>query len=137
MQNRQNDGGWAIPYRTVGKEELKNRYSNPHSKNLPPLSPDKTKPSSHLVTGMALRALSISPTWKSKSETLEAARWLTTRFFQEDYYEDRSRGWFRRELVEPGTYLVIMQVNDKTYKRKAIIPGRISWSVGPKTHIIK
>jgi len=49
----------------------------------------------------------------------------------------RSRGWFRRELVEPGTYLVIMQVNDKTYKRKAIIPGRISWSVGPKTHIIK
>ncbi|OQX55176.1 MAG: hypothetical protein B5M54_03225 [Candidatus Aminicenantes bacterium 4484_214] len=101
MQNRQNDGGWAIPYRTVGKEELKNRYSNPHSKNLPPLSPDKTKPSSHLVTGMALRALSISPTWKSKSETLEAARWLTTRFFQEDYYEDRREASYWEEISYP------------------------------------
>ncbi|HHF42599.1 MAG: hypothetical protein DRJ11_06995 [Candidatus Aminicenantes bacterium] len=101
MKNRQTDGGWAIPYRTVDKEELRKRYTNPHHKNLPPLPPDKSKPSSHLVTGMALRALALSPTWKTRPETKEAGRWLMGRFFKEDYYEDRQEASYWEEINYP------------------------------------
>jgi Squalene-hopene cyclase C-terminal domain len=47
---RQNDGGWAFPLRTVGKklygETFKART----------VEPDRSKPFSHLVTGIVLRA---------------------------------------------------------------------------------
>ncbi|RLE03760.1 MAG: hypothetical protein DRJ11_03330 [Candidatus Aminicenantes bacterium] len=51
--------------------------------------------------------------------------------------DSQTRGWFRREMVEPGTYLVIMEAGGKTFKRKASIRGRVSWQVGPVTHILK
>ena len=49
---RQRDGGWAIPMRTLG-----HRYRDflDVERYPEPLAPDRSKPFSHLVTGMVLR----------------------------------------------------------------------------------
>lgn len=101
IRHRQDDGGWVIPYRTIGKQELKNRYNFEAQMKLDPVKPDTTKPFSHLVTGMILRALAVSPTWKKSREARAAGRLLTTRFFSADKYEDRSRPEFWEEIIYP------------------------------------
>lgn len=55
---RQSDGGWAIPVRTVGVPfpEFVDVKRHPQ-----PFAPDRSKPSSHLVTGMVLRAFAAIP----------------------------------------------------------------------------
>lgn len=84
MSMRQNDGGWAIPLRTksLGYYEALNLKE--------PLQADKTKPFSHLITGCALRALSIHPKYKDLPEVKHAGELLLGRFFERDKYADRS-----------------------------------------------
>lgn len=55
---RQDDGGWAIPLRTVGVPfaEFLDTVRHPE-----PLPPDRAGPSSHLVTGMVSRAFAAHP----------------------------------------------------------------------------
>ncbi len=89
FRQKQDEGGWVIPYRTIGKEDLKNRYTFEAQLKLSPVKPDKSKPFSHLVTGMALRALAASPVWREHRETKKAGELLTSRFFMADEYEDR------------------------------------------------
>jgi len=88
MNNRQNDGGWVIPYRTIDKAELKSRYNFEAQLKLKPVKPDKSQPHSHLVTGMVLRALSVSSTWRESKEAQKAGELLMDRFFKEDKYDD-------------------------------------------------
>lgn len=101
IRNRQNDSGWAIPYRTVGEEELKGRYHRANAKAADPIQPDKTQPFSHLVTGMVLRAFAESPTWRKKKEVWQVGRMLLNRFFLEDKYEDRRFSLHWEELSYP------------------------------------
>ena len=55
---RQKDGGWAIPLRAVGKKfDLETMQSEL-------IQPDKTKPFSHLVTGIVLRAFTAHPEYR-------------------------------------------------------------------------
>lgn len=97
MKNRQNDGGWAIPYRTVEKTIFENRYSKtrPSKENTSPIKPDKSKPFSQGVTGMVLRALAASPEWKKRKETIKAGELLLSHFFKADHYLDQesAAGW--------------------------------------------
>ena len=83
---RQSDGGWAIPVRTVGVPfpEFVDVARHPE-----PLGPDRSKPSSHLVTGMALRAFAVHPAWLEAIEVREAARLLASRLYARDAYSDR------------------------------------------------
>jgi len=101
MRQRQNDGGWVIPYRTIDKKELRNRYNFEAQTRLNPVKPDKTQASSHLVTGMVLRALSESPTWRNRKETQKAGELLISRFFKHDRYEDRKHATYWKELTYP------------------------------------
>ncbi len=68
LANRQADGGWA--WRGVRTDSA-------------------ARPSSHLVTGMALRAFAASATRKTSREARRAAELLATRFLQPDRYPDR------------------------------------------------
>ena len=68
LANRQADGGWA--WRGVRTDSA-------------------ARPSSHLVTGMALRAFAASPTRRTSREARRAAELLATRFLQPDRYPDR------------------------------------------------
>jgi hypothetical protein len=54
---RQDDGGWAIPLRTAGK-----KLDSLNGSEL--IQPVKSKPFSHLVTGMVLRAFAAHPKYR-------------------------------------------------------------------------
>ncbi|MFQ6108078.1 MAG: hypothetical protein ACE5L7_00805 [Candidatus Aminicenantales bacterium] len=101
LDNRQKDGGWVIPYRTINKQELKSRYNLEAQLNLDPIKPDKSRPFSHLVTGMVLRALAESPTWRDSREAWEAGELVLSRFFRPDKYEDRRMTSFWEEITYP------------------------------------
>ena len=101
IKNRQDDRGWVIPYRTIDKEELKKRYNYEDQLKLNPVKPDKSRPFSHLVTGMVLRAFAESSTWRKSKEAREAGEILLSRFFKEDRYEDRRDATFWEKMIYP------------------------------------
>ena len=86
LATRQNDRGWAIPVRTVGVPfpEFVDVERHPE-----PLAPDRSKPSSHLVTGMVLRAFAVHPAWLTAVEVREAGELLASRLYKRDVYSDR------------------------------------------------
>ncbi len=83
---RQRDGGWAIPVRTVGVPfpEFIDVERHPQA-----LAPDRSKPSSHLVTGMVLRAFPAHPAWLKAPEVGQAGGLLANRLYKRDAYTDR------------------------------------------------
>lgn len=88
---RQDDGGWAIPFRTIpGAGSFTRVMKRPQS-----LEPDRTRPSSHFVTGIVVRALAAHPRYRHRPESKRAAALLAARFFQADPYPDRrdARYW--------------------------------------------
>lgn len=98
IKNRQEDGGWIIPCRTVDKKVLRKRYNYRDQLKLDPIKADISLPFSHLVTGMVLRALAESPTWRKKKETWKASELLISRFFKADKYEDSHEPSFWDEM---------------------------------------
>jgi hypothetical protein len=81
---RQDDGGWAIPARTLGLP-LTVMLSSTDT-----LEPDRSRPSSHLITGIVLRALAAHPRYRTSAATRRAAELLKSRFFLRDTYPDRA-----------------------------------------------
>jgi hypothetical protein len=77
---RQDDGGWAIPLRTRNKslEALNEKET---------IEPDKTKPFSHLITGIVLRPFSLMTAYRTKVK--DAGILLADRVFTRDKYSDR------------------------------------------------
>lgn len=87
LATRQNDGGWAIPMRTLGIPFSDFVSTRRHPT---PRAPDRSKPSSHLVTGMVLRAFAAHPVRRTSAEALRAADLLASRLYERDAYGDRS-----------------------------------------------
>ena len=88
---RQDDGGWA--WRGVRTESA-------------------ARPSSHLVTGMVLRAFASSSQRRSSREARRAAELLATRFLQPDRYEDRKAPSYWEILTEPRFYTDVLDALD-------------------------
>jgi len=101
MKSRQKDGGWAIPCRTIGKDQVERRYRLPSGSKKKPFKPDRSKPFSHFITGMVLRALAESTTWRRSKECHKAGDLVLSRFFQEDRYQDRRLASHWEELTYP------------------------------------
>lgn len=101
VRSAQDDGGWVIPYRTIDKNQLKSRYNFEAQLKLKPVKADKSKPFSHLVTGMVLRAMAASPIWQKSKEAKRGGELLMTRFFKADKYEDRSLAHYWGEITFP------------------------------------
>ena len=80
LKIRQNDGGWAIPFRTKNGNigTLKKKKT---------IEPDKTKPFSHLITGIVLRPFSLMNDYRKKVK--ETGLLLAERIFTIDKYPDR------------------------------------------------
>ena len=55
----------------------------------PPIEADRSKPFSHLVTGMVLRAFVAHPRYRRHRAAKHAARLLKSRLFKPDKYPDR------------------------------------------------
>ena len=81
---RQDDGGWAIPTRTRGMS-LNVMYTARET-----VEPDRSRPSSHLITGIVVRALAAHPGYRHSADTRRAAELLKSRFFHRDVYPDRA-----------------------------------------------
>lgn len=84
VRMRQDDGGWAIPTRTLGMS------LNVMLTARETFEPDRSRPSSHLITGIVLRALAAHPRYRHSADTRRAAELLKTRFFCRDVYPDRA-----------------------------------------------
>lgn len=91
LERRQDDGGWA--WRGV-------RTDSP------------ARPSSHLITGMVLRAFGSSAQWRTSREARRAAELLATRFLQPDRYEDRKAPSYWEILTEPRFYTDVLDALD-------------------------
>jgi len=91
LANRQADGGWA--WRGVRTESA-------------------ARPSSHLVTGMALRAFASSPSRRSSREARRAAELLATRFLQPDRYPDRKAATYWEQINEPRFWTDVLDALD-------------------------
>ena len=74
---RQDDGAWAIPLRTQKKSlaiiSTRSRL----------LEPDWSKPFSHMVTGVVLRAYAAHPKFRESREAQEAGELLLSTLLQE------------------------------------------------------
>jgi len=81
---RQKDGGWAIPFRT--------RNYNLEAISAAPrtIEPDVSKPFSHMVTGVVLRAFAAHPTYRKSKEARQAGELLLLSLFKKDNYPDRA-----------------------------------------------
>jgi Squalene-hopene cyclase C-terminal domain len=88
---RQTDGGWAIPFRT------RNFNLNVISDKPETLKPDYSKPFSHMVTGVVLRAFAVHSSFKNAKEAEKAGKLLTASLFKKDNYPDRAGAeyWLR------------------------------------------
>lgn len=106
---RQHDGGWAIPLRTVGKEygSLDKAFNETKT-----VEPDKSKPFSHLATGVVLRAFSAHPSYRESKEAQLAGELLKSRFFKADKYADRKHSSFWTKLKYPFWFTDILSSLD-------------------------
>jgi squalene-hopene cyclase-like protein len=103
---RQDDGGWAFPLRTRGKR------LGPATFGGPTIEPDRTKPFSHLVTGIVLRAFAAHPAYRKSEEARVAGRLLASRFFQRDPYPDRGSPSFWTSFSFPFWFTDLLSALD-------------------------
>jgi hypothetical protein len=84
LSMRQADGGWLIPAQQLPANQKTDQLW--HSA---PVQPDRTRPHSHLATGMVLRAFAAHPDYCHRPAINLAGERLKERFFQADKYNDR------------------------------------------------
>jgi len=92
---RQSDGGWAIPLATVGA-----KWDVP-TMGGPTLQPDRSRPFSHMVTGVVLRAFAAHPEYRKSKEAAVAGGLLASRFFQRDPHPGRNTPEFWTKFCYP------------------------------------
>lgn len=84
LSMRQADGGWAVPLRTAGVA----RYTETLARGKT-IEPDRSKPFSHMITGVVLRAFAVSGKYRNHTAVQSAGQLLAARFFKPDAYIDR------------------------------------------------
>jgi hypothetical protein len=102
---RQSDGGWAIPLRTVNA-----KYADALKAEI--IKPNLAKPSSHLVTGVVLRAFAASPKYRKSPEAVTAGKLLASRFFKKDFYPDRNTPKYWERVSFPFWFTDIVSALD-------------------------
>ncbi|MCX6071518.1 MAG: terpene cyclase/mutase family protein, partial [Chloroflexi bacterium] len=106
MQIRQADGGWAIPMLTAH-----GRWDQP-SLSRPALAPVHDRPSSHMVTGVVLRAFAAHPVRRRSAAARRAAVLLADRLFARDVYPGRDTPDFWTHCAFPFWFTDIVSALD-------------------------
>jgi hypothetical protein len=102
---KQDDGGWAIPLRTAGKKL--DALNGPEL-----IQPVKSKPFSHLATGMVLRAFAAHPKYQKSKSAKNAGELVISRFFKSDKYSDRRGKDFWEKVSYPFWFTDIISSLD-------------------------
>jgi hypothetical protein len=99
---RQEDGGWAIPFRTKGYGigVIPDRMDT--------IQPEVSKPFSWMVTGAVLRAFAVHPKYRKSKEARKAGKLLLLSIFKKDNYPDRANTeyWLRFSFPFDYTHLI-------------------------------
>lgn len=98
LMNRQSDGGWALPMRTHGDIVFREAMVSD------PIPPDKSRPSSYMMTGIVLRAFSADDRRAMSREAQEAAEVLRSGFFRPEPYSDRKAPSYWTQFTFPFFY---------------------------------
>ena len=104
---RQQDGGWAIPFRTAVAGKLHSAFMRSKT-----LEPDRAKPFSHMVTGVVLRAFAAGAEFRGDEAVLRAGRLLASRFFKPDAYPDRRTADFWTAFAFPFWFTDLLSALD-------------------------
>ena len=107
---RQDDGGWAIPMRTVGmKYDRKSLYADN-------VQPDRSRPFSHMVTGIVIRAFAAHEKYCKAKEAMVAGELVASRFFARDKYPDRQSPNFWTSFSFPFWFTDLLSSLDSLSK---------------------
>ncbi|MDP3970135.1 MAG: hypothetical protein Q8P90_00375 [bacterium] len=109
LECRQNDSGWALPFRK--EKTTLNAIQQPKT-----IAFDPTKPSSHLITGIVLRALAAHHIYRKSSAAKQAMELLISRFFQRDKYIDRQAVEYWTRFAYPLWQTEILSALDSISK---------------------
>jgi hypothetical protein len=140
LKNRQKDGGWAIPCRTISKDQVEQRYQRASGNKKRPFRSDRSKPFSHFITGIVLRALAESATWRGSKECQKAGELVLSRFFKEDRYQDRRSASHWLELTYPFWTTNILSSLDSLSKigfpaDQPMIFRSLDWLLSKQNHL--
>ena len=103
---RQEDGGWALPFRIAGSK-LTDALMRTE-----PLRGDPSSPSSHLVTGVVLRAFAAHPRYRRRAEVLRAGEILRSGLFRKDAYPDRGTPEYWTRFAFPFWFTDLLSALD-------------------------
>ncbi len=103
---RQHDGGWAIPLRTLG------RKLDVIAMEAKTLEPDRSKPYSHMVTGIVLRAYAAHEQYRRRPEAKEAGKLLLNSLFKKDNYTDRGSKDYWLKFTYPFWFTDLISATD-------------------------
>ncbi len=106
IEVRQEDGGWAIPFRTqdCGIDTISNGFKT--------IKADTSRPFSHMVTGVVLRAFAVHPTYKKSKEARKAGELLLSQLFKKDHYPDRATPEYWLRFSFPFWYTDLISALD-------------------------
>ena len=126
---RQNDGGWAIPFRT------KNYGIKVISTHPETIEPDRSQPFSHMITGVVLRAFSAHPEYRKPKEAKQAGKLLLLNLFNKDNYPDRAGAEFWLRFTYPFWFTDLISALDslsllKFSKHEPRIDKAMKWFIG-------
>jgi hypothetical protein len=102
LSMRQSGGGWVIPFRTTGKKDSGTILQAMSKRE--PIEPDRSKPFSHCITGVVLRAFAAHEKYRKTREARVAGELLKSRFFKPDRYPDRRAASFWTKFSYPFWY---------------------------------
>jgi Squalene-hopene cyclase C-terminal domain len=125
---RQSDGGWAIPFRT------KNYNIQVISNHPKTIEPDTSKPFSHMITGVVLRAFSADPLYRKSKEAKQAGKLLLANLFNKDNYPDRQGADYWLRFTFPFWYTDLISALDslsllKFAKEESQIDKALKWFI--------
>jgi hypothetical protein len=107
---RQYDGGWAIPIRTSGHRIFKEIASKITAIG------DRSKPSSHMVTGVVLRAFAIHDEHRRSVVARDAGAILRDSLFHRDVYPDRASIDYWTKFTYPFWFTDLISALDSLSK---------------------
>jgi hypothetical protein len=108
---RQEDGGWAIPFRT-SKKQFRSRATHKAIRSSETMEPDLTRPSSAMVTGVVLRAFVADRSRRRCYAARKAAELLPPKFFKRDNYIDRGTPEYWESVTFPFWFTDIVSALD-------------------------
>lgn len=106
LEIRQEDGGWAIPFRTrsFGIDVISNHTET--------IKPDASKPFSHMVTAVVLRAFAAHPIHRKSKSARHAGELLLSSLFKKDHYPDRNTPEYWLKFSFPFWYTDLISAMD-------------------------